>query len=153
MPARPSINTLLDFAQKESDISAKKLGQLASQQQEAIEKLHLLLEYRRNYQSRFQDAAKNGIDHIEWLNFITFMDKLDAAITEQRKSVTTAQANREAGGKEFQTCQRKLKSYNTLSKRYLESEMQQKMKYEQKEQDEFASHIDFHQDPKQLNNT
>ena len=93
MSVKPSLSTLLDFAQKESDISAKKLGQLASQQQEATEKLHLLLEYRHSYQSRFQDATKNGIDHIEWLNFITFMDKLDAAITEQRNSVSTAQAN------------------------------------------------------------
>lgn len=153
MSAKPSLNMLLDFARKESDLSAKKLGQLASQQQEAAEKLHLLLEYRHSYQSRFQDAAKNGIDHVEWLNFITFMDKLDAAITEQRKSVTTAQANREAGGKEFQTCQRKLKSYNALSKRYLEIESLQKVKHEQKEQDEFASHIGFHQNPKRLPNT
>lgn len=153
MSVKPSLSMLLDFAQKESDISAKKLGQLASQQQEATEKLHILLEYRHSYQSRFQDAAKNGIDHIEWLNFITFMNKLDAAITEQRNSVSTALANREAGGKEFQTCQRKLKSYNTLSKRYLEIETQQKMKHEQKEQDEFASHIDFHHNPKRLQNT
>lgn len=153
MSAKSSLSTLLEFAQKESDISAKRLGRLTLQQQEAAEKLHLLLEYRHSYQSRFQDAAKNGIDHIEWVNFITFMDKLDAAITEQRNNVTSAQANREAGGKEFQTCQRRLKSYKTLSKRYLEIETQQKMKHEQKEQDEFASHADLHQNLKRLYNT
>lgn len=153
MPARPSLNMLVEFAQKKSDASAKKLGQLATQQQEAAKKLHLLLEYRHSYQSRFQDAAKNGIDHVEWLNFIAFMDKLDAAITEQRKNVTSAQASREAGGKEFQTCQRKLKSYDTLSKRYQKIETQQKMKHEQKEQDEFASNIGFHQNSKQPHNT
>lgn len=153
MSAKPSLNILIDFAQKESDVSAKKLGRLASQQQEAAEKLHLLLEYRHSYQSRFQDAAKNGIDHVEWINFITFMDKLDAAITEQRKTVTTAKANREAGGKEFQSCQRKLKSYNTLSKRYLYIETQQKMKHEQKEQDEFTSCTNFHQNSKHPHDT
>jgi len=153
MPLKPSLNMLLDFAQKESDISAKKLGQLASKQKVAAEKLHLLLEYRHSYQSRFQDAAKNGIDHIEWLNFVAFMDKLDAAITEQRKNVTTAQASKEVGGKEFQNCQRKLKSYNTLSKRHLQMETQQEMKQEQKEQDEFTSNIGSNQNSKNLHNT
>jgi len=153
MSLKPSLNMLLDFAQKESDVSAKKLGQLASKQKVAAEKLHLLLEYRHSYQSRFQDAAKNGIDHIEWLNFVAFMDKLDAAITEQRKNVTTAQASKEVGGKEFQNCQRKLKSYNTLSKRHLQMETQQEMKHEQKEQDEFTSNIGSNQNSKNLHNT
>ncbi len=153
MPLKPSLNILLDFAQKESDVSAKKLGQLASKQKVAAEKLHLLLEYRHSYQSRFQDAAKNGIDHIEWLNFVAFMDKLDAAITEQRDNVTKAQASREVGGKEFQNCQRKLKSYNTLSKRYLQMETQQKTRHEQKEQDEFTSNISSNQNSKNSHNT
>ena len=152
MPAKPSLNILLDFAQKKSDASAKKLEQLASQQQQATEKLNLLLQYRHSYQSRFQDASQNGIDHNEWLNFITFMDKLDAAITEQRKNVTTAQVSKEAGGKEFRNCQRKLKSYDTLSKRYLQIESQQKIKHEQKEQDEFASNNSLHQISKHLHN-
>jgi len=153
MSLKPSLNILLDFAQKESDVSAKKLGQLASKQKVAAEKLHLLLEYRHSYQSRFQDAAKNGIDHIEWLNFVAFMDKLDAAITEQRDNVTKAQASREVGGKEFQNCQRKLKSYNTLSKRYLQMETQQKTRHEQKEQDEFTSKSSSNQNSKNLHNT
>ncbi len=153
MPLKPSLNILLDFAQKESDVSAKKLGQLASKQKVAAEKLHLLLEYRHSYQSRFQDAAKNGIDHIEWLNFVAFRDKLDAAITEQRDNVTKAQASREVGGKEFQNCQRKLKSYNTLSKRYLQMETQQKTRHEQKEQDEFTSNSSSNQNSKNLHNT
>ena len=139
MPEKSSLKSLLDFAQKESDASAKKLGQLTSQQHQAKEKLYLLLEYRQSYQSRFQDAAKNGIDHMEWLNFIKFIDKLDAAISEQRNNVTTAQANKEIVNIEFQTCQRKLNSFNTLSKRYQLREEQQKIKFEQKELDEFAS--------------
>lgn len=148
MSVKPSLNTLLDFAQKKSDASAKKLEHLNSQLHAATEKLNLLLQYRHTYQSRFQNASQKGVNHHEWINFISFMDKLDAAISEQRKNVFTAQTNKDAVGKEYQDYQRKVKSYHTLTQRYLRIETQQEMKDEQKEQDEFASNIGFHQKAK-----
>ncbi|MDP1559134.1 MAG: flagellar export protein FliJ [Nitrosomonas sp.] len=139
MSIKPSLRILLDHARRQSDTSAKKLGQLTSQHQQADKKLQLLLDYQHSYQCRLQDLAKTGIDHMAWLNFIAFMNKLDAAITEQRIKVTNARNNRETGGDEFLSCQRKLKSYDILSKRHQQTETQQQMKYEQKEQDEYAS--------------
>lgn len=133
---KQTLNMLLDHAQKRSDVSAKILGELTSHHQAAEQKLNLLLGYRRSYQEQFQEVSKNGIDHVEWLNFIAFIKKLDAAIAEQQQSVSVAQNNRAAGGKDFQSCQFKLKSYDTLSKRHQQTEMQQQVKFEQKEQDE-----------------
>ena len=97
------------------------------------------MQYRHSYQSHLQNFIEKGIDHIEWLNFIAFMNKLDAAITEQRQAVLHAQSKRIAGGNEFLSHQRKLKSYDTLSQRQQNAENQQQIKYEQKLQDEFAS--------------
>ena len=139
MPSTSSLKTLVDFAQKQNDASAKQLGQLNLQKQDAEKKLHLLLQYRQSYQAHFQDSAQNGIDHIEWLNFISFINKLDAAITEQRQTVLEAQSNRNIGNEAFLSCQRKLKSYNTLSHRQQRVESQQQIKNEQKQQDEYAS--------------
>lgn len=139
MSITPSLSILLDSAQKQSDAALKKLGQLASQQQQADQKLKLLLEYQNNYQSRLEHLAKTGINHNEWLNFNVFMTKLAAAITEQRISVTNSQNNRKAGGDIFLSCQRKLKSYRTLSERHHQIEAQKQMKNEQKVQDEHAS--------------
>ena len=139
MPSTSSLKTLIEFAQKQSDASAKQLGQLNLQKLDAEKKLHLLLEYRQSYQVHFQDSAQNGIDHIEWSNFISFINKLDAAITEQRQTVLEAQNNRNVGNEAFLSCQRKLKSYNTLSLRQQRAEEQQLMKNEQKQQDEYAS--------------
>ncbi len=141
MPIKPSLQILLDHAHKQSDDAAKKLGQLTSRQQQAEHKLYLLQEYRHSYQSKFQDSAKNGVNQANWSNFNAFMNKLDTAITEQLQNVENAISNREVGVTEFLMRQGKLKSYDTLSKRYQQIEIQQKIKSEQKEQDEFASNI------------
>ncbi len=142
MPIKQSsLQILLDHAQKQSDDAAKKLGLLTSQSQQAEQKLNLLLEYRHSYQSNFQDSAKNGVNQVNWSNFNAFMNKLDTAITEQRQNVEDANNSREVGGTEFRMRQGKLKSYDTLSKRYQQTEIQQQLKSEQKEQDEFASNI------------
>lgn len=148
MSVKPSLNMLLDFAQKKSDASAIKLVQLTTQLNAATEKLNLLLQYRDNYQSRFQNDSQQSIRHHEWINFIAFMEKLDAAITEQRKNVLATQTNKDAVVKEYQDYQRKVKSYHTLSQRYLRIETQQAMKHDQTEQDEFAANISFHQKAK-----
>lgn len=139
MPITSSLKLLLDLAQQQTDSSAKKLGKLNFQQQEAEKKLNLLLQYRHSYQLHFQDSIAKGIDHIEWLNFVAFMNKLDAAINEQRQAALHAQNKRIAGGDEFLSYQRKLKSYDTLSKRQQDAENRQQIKYEQKLQDEFSS--------------
>lgn len=144
MSIKPSLQILLDHAQKQSDDAAKKLGQLTSRRQQAEQKLHLLQEYRHSYQSNFQDSAKNGVSQASWSNFNAFMNKLDTAIAEQCQNVEDANNNREVGGTEFRMRQGKLKSYDTLSKRYQQVEIQQQIKFEQKEQDEFASNISPH---------
>ena len=139
MPTTSSLKLLLDLAQQRTDSAAKKLGKLNLQQQEAEKKLNLLMQYRHSYQSHFQNSSAKGIDHIEWLNFIAFINKLDAAITEQQQTVLYAQNKRIEGGNEFLSCQRKLKSYDTLSQRQHIEENQKQSKFEQKMQDEFAS--------------
>ncbi len=144
MPIKSSLQILLDHAQKQSDDAAKKLGQLTSRQQQAEQKLHLLQEYRHSYQSKFQDSAKNGVNQTNWSNFNAFMNKLDTAIAEQRQNVENANNDREVGGTEFRMRQGKLKSYDTLSERYQQIEIQHQIKSEQKVQDEFASNISPH---------
>ena len=139
MPTTSSLKLLLDLAQQRTDSAAKKLGKLNLQQQEAEKKLNLLMQYRHSYQSHFQNSSAKGIDHIEWLNFIAFINKLDAAITEQQQTVLYAQNKKIEGGNEFLSCQCKLKSYDTLSQRQHIEENQKQSKFEQKMQDEFAS--------------
>ncbi|MEI2658316.1 MAG: flagellar export protein FliJ [Nitrosomonas sp.] len=139
MPKKPSLKLLLDLVQQQTDASAKRLGKLNFQHQEAEKKLNLLMQYRQSYQSHFQDSKAKGIDHIEWHNFMAFMAKLDAAVNEQRQVVLHAHNKKIVGSNEFMSYQRKLKSYETLSQRHQDAENKHQIKQEQKLQDEFSA--------------
>ena len=139
MSDKSPLQKLLNLTQKQSDDSAKKLGKLNVQHQEAKKKLNLLLQYRKNYQIHLQNVAQDGIDHIKWQNYITFINKLDAAISEQKLAVKHAENNRDSGKIEYQSFQRKFNSYDTLSQRYQIIEKLKHKKTEQKELDEFTS--------------
>jgi len=134
-----SLQKLLELAQKQSDESAKKLGKLSLQYQEAEKKLKLLVEYRETYQKQLQDASQNGINHVEWRNFVTFINKLDTAIAEQKLALQYAEHNRRTGSEDYQSCQRKLNTYDTISQRHQSAKELNRKKLEQKDMDEFAS--------------
>ena len=139
MSAKPPLKKLLELAQKQSDDSVLKLGKLNVKCQEAQQKLDLLIQYRKNYQENLQQASQNGIRHIEWKNYTVFINKLDNAISEQRLAVKHAENDRNIGNDEFNSCQRKLKAYDTLHQHQLKLENQRQNKREQKELDEFTS--------------
>ena len=136
MPTSSSLKMLLNLARNRSDAAARRLGELNSREQEAEQKLRLLLGYRQDYQVRFQEFAKNGIDQAEWRNFREFMGKLDAAIAEQRKAVANSRNRMQAGRTDWHAQQRQLKSYDTLSQRQARAETLRAAKREQREQDE-----------------
>lgn len=136
MPTSSSLKMLLDLTQNRSDAAARRLGELNSREQEAEQKLRLLLGYRQDYQVRFQEFAKNGIDQAAWRNFREFIGKLDAAITEQRNAVENSRNRMQAGRTDWHAQQRQLKSYDTLSQRQERAETLRAAKREQREQDE-----------------
>ena len=129
---------MMEMEQQKPDDWARNLGQLNSRQQEVEKKLTLVLQYRQNYQLQLQSSIANGIDQIEWRNFNAFLNKLDAAVTEQRQAVLHAKTLTTIANNEFLACQRKLKSYSTLSKRQHMAETLKQNKLEQKLLDEFA---------------
>lgn len=134
-----TLKTLLDLAQDRSDAAATRLGRLNAQEQNAEQKLQLLLEYRQDYQARFQELSKNGLDQAKWLNFRAFMSKLDTAIAEQRKAVASSHDNVQVGRSDWHAQQHKLKSFDILSQRHRLTELNRASKQEQREQDEQTS--------------
>ncbi len=150
MSENESLQKLLEFARKQNDDSARKLGRLNVQYREAGQKLDLLLNYRQSYQLQLQNASRNGMDHAEWRNFIIFINKLDAAIAEQRHAVQHAENNHRTGRDEYQACQRKLNAYDTVSQRYQKITVLKQKKLEQKIMDEFASNRFARKNPDQM---
>lgn len=131
-----SLQPLVHLAQQKNDAATKKFGRLNQQQQAAQTKLDTLLQYRKDYQTRFQEAAQNGMSQSDMRNFQNFIQRLDEAIAQQRNANEQALNSVQTGRNDLQDTQRKMKSFDTLKQRHLESEKQLTAKSEQRQQDE-----------------
>ncbi|MDZ4200619.1 MAG: flagellar export protein FliJ [Gallionella sp.] len=131
-----SLQTLMNLAQHQTDTAIRKLGELNRLEKSVQEKLDMLMEYRKDYQSRLQVASQNGMDPAGLRNFQQFIYKIDAAIEQQRRALTQSQASTQRGRTEFDSTQRKLKSYDTLKQRHIVTQQKVAEKSEQRAQDE-----------------
>ena len=136
-----SLQPLMNLAQHQSESAIRKLGQLNKREQSAQQQLDMLREYRKDYQTRLQEATRNGMDPAELRNFQQFINKLDEAISQQLKAVEHSKASTQAGRGEFNTAQRKLKSFDTLQQRHIETQNKAAEKSEQKMLDEHTSRL------------
>ena len=136
MPKRFFLQPLMNLAQHQKDSATHKLGQLNKQQHNAQSKLETLKNYRRDYQTRLQESTKNGINPAELRNFQEFIHKLDEAISLQLKLVGQSKVSTQVGRVEFDTAQRKLKSFDTLQQRHIETQKKVDETSEQKTLDE-----------------
>ncbi len=134
-----SLQPLINLAKHQNDSATHKLGQLNKQQHGAQSKLEMLQQYRKDYQARMQESTKNGIDPAELRNFQGFINKLDEAISQQLKLVGQSKVSTQVGRGEFDTARRKLKSFDTLQQRHIETQKKVAEKSEQKSQDEHSS--------------
>lgn len=131
-----TLQPLLDLAHQKNDAATKKLGQLNQQQQSAQQKLSTLQQYRRDYQMKFQEAAQQGMGPTDLRNFQDFIDRLDQAIRQQQQVIEKAKTNVQTGRHELMDSTRKMRSFDTLAQRHVESEMKVEAKKEQRLQDE-----------------
>lgn len=136
-----SLQPLMNLAQHQNDSAIRNLGQLNKQQQSAQQKLDTLLEYRKDYQTRLQEATLSGMNPADLRNFQQFINKLDEAIGQQLKAVELSKASTQVGRGEFDTTQRKLKSFDTLQQRHIEAQTRIAVKYEQKTLDEHTGRL------------
>lgn len=141
-----TLQPLVDLAKHQNSSATLKLGRLNQQQQNAQSKLEVLQQYRRDYQARLQESTKNGIEPAELRNFQAFINKLDGAISQQLKQVGQNKASTQLGRGEFETTQRKLKSFDTLQQRHIESQKYIDKKSEQVIQDEHVNRSIAHKE-------
>ena len=136
-----SLQPLMKLAQHQNDSATRKLGLLNKQQQGAQQNLDTLMDYRKDYQARLQEAAQNGMSQADLRNFQHFIDKLDEAIGQQLKQVEQSKASTQAGRNEFDATRRKLKSFDTLQQRHIEEQKKAAGKSEQKMLDEHTGRM------------
>lgn len=136
-----SLQPLIDLTQHQNETATRKLGQLNRQEQNAQQKLDMLVEYRKDYQNRLQESSRAGMDQAQLRNFQHFINKLDEAISQQRRALEQSKVSTQIGRAEFNATQRKLKSYDTLHQRHIDAQKKLAEKSEQKALDEHTSRL------------
>ncbi|MBW8077499.1 MAG: flagellar export protein FliJ [Gallionella sp.] len=131
-----TLQPLMNLAQHQSESATRELGQRNKQQHDAQEKLDMLQRFRSDYQTRLQTSAQSGMDPATLRNFQEFINKLDEAIAQQSKVLAQSKIAVQTGRGEFDSTQRKLKSFTTLQERHLEVQKRVEAKSEQRILDE-----------------
>ncbi len=132
-------NRLKQLAEQKRDDHARTLGQLTGARNEAHDKLKLLLEYRRDYLARLDDAARAGIDGEGLRNFRTFLAQLERAIEQQTDAMSEAQQRVQAAQLAWRDQSRRVDSYQTLDDRRSDASAKDEARKAQKLLDEFAA--------------
>lgn len=139
-----ALETLIELATAASDEAAQRLGRAVSAAADADKKLELLVQYRDEYGERFNQSLRQGLSPSGYQNFRNFMDKLDAAIASQQKTVAQAQLMVDNERGQLQACEKKRLSYDALATRAQKQIEQREQKRDQKQMDEFASRALLH---------
>lgn len=139
MAINPALETLIELATSQTDEAAKRLGLAIRACDDTEQKLTMLLQYREEYEARFQTSLASGVTAAGYRNFQLFLDKLDTAIAGQQKIVNDAKRRIVDERSQWQSCERKRMSYDTLATRMLKAEERKANKLDQKLMDEFAT--------------
>lgn len=133
------LQPLLDLSNLRLDEATRQLGKLIAGEQEASQRVELLVQYRDEYHARFLDAASKGLGPDAWRNYQHFLGRLDQAI-EQARSLVAASKQRTAMGQKNWLDQRgKVKAFDTLAQRHQARMLHAENRYEQKQADEHSA--------------
>ena len=134
---------LIELAENETDDAAKFLGKTIRTHEETEKQLALLIQYRDDYLKRFQDGAASGLSTAQYLNFQSFIYKLDSAVDGQRQIVRDAEYRISIARSQWQACEKKRLSYNTLNNRAQAGAQKKEARQDQKQTDEHAARSFF----------
>jgi flagellar FliJ protein len=133
------LQSLLDLSNLRLDEATRQLGKLIASEQEASQRLELLIQYRDEYHARFLSAAGNGLGPDAWRNYQNFLGRLDQAIDQARTMVTTSKQRTALGQKEWIDKRGKVKAFDTLAQRHQARVAYAEAKHDQKQSDEHAA--------------
>lgn len=140
------LQTLLELSQQHLDDATRQLGKLISGEQEAHQRLSLLLQYRSEYQARFNADLGNGMRRDTLNNYRIFFSRLETAISQAEQMVAHSTARTAQGRQEWIERRGRKQAYDTLSQRFQERERRQENHREQKQSDEHAARKFSHKD-------
>jgi len=136
MPPSKRLRPVQRIATHRERDAARAFG--ASQQTLTMEeaKLEELRRYHREYQARFEQEARNGMDAGQLQSYRAFLVKLEVAIEQQKEVVAASQAQRQRQRQRWQKRYTRSQALDKVAARYQEEEKKQEEQREQKASDD-----------------
>lgn len=139
MSKSSTLDTLIELATDEAGKAAVQLGHSIRFATDAEQKLAMLIQYREEYGTRFQENLKTGLSAGDYRNYQHFIDKLDQAIADQQEIVHSARDRIDQDRSSWQSSEKKRASFDTLATRVQKAAQKKENRTEQKEMDEYAT--------------
>ena len=134
-----SFAMLKHLAEQRRDEWTRKLGAALARARAAEERLHLLVDYRRDYQGRLERAGRDGIKGAGLRNYQSFLANLELAIEQQAQTVDGITAEVTQLREHIAVEQRQVESFAVLLRRRARAEQQRENRRAQSLQDELAT--------------
>ncbi len=135
------LQTILDLSQMKLEEATRHLGELIASQQQAAERMEVLVQYRDEYRARFLDAAREGLSREQWRNYQSFLGRLEDAIGQAGEMVTHSRRQTEAGQQDWLDKRGRVKAFDTLAHRHQARESYTESRQEQKDLDEHSARL------------
>jgi flagellar FliJ protein len=135
------LQSILDLSQMKLEEATRHLGELISGQEQATQRMELLVQYREEYYARFLEAAREGLSREQWRNYQVFLERLDDAIAQAKQMMSQSQQMTAAGQQEWLHKRGRVQAFDTLAQRHQSRLNYAESRQEQKNLDEHASRI------------
>lgn len=129
---------VIAMAERAEREAARQLGHCQGLLSQAEVKLGELERYRADYQQQWLSEGRQGVSGQWLMNYQRFLSQLEAAIGQQRQSVTWHRANLNQARELWQQRHARLEGLRKLVQRYLDEARQAEDKREQKLLDELS---------------
>jgi flagellar protein FliJ len=133
------IKTIVDIKAAQEKTTLEALGASQRKLLALQSQIDGLKKYRQEYQDRFNQMGGDGIKVAQLLEFRSFMDKLDKAITGQEHSLEACKTDVVLKKKLWESMHQRTQSLQKVHNSALAAELMQASKLEQLEHDEYAS--------------
>ena len=137
------LSTVLELAQKDTEKATQEVGRLMNTREAATQKLALLSDYRNNYHQQMLNTAnaEGGIDITRLRNYTAFIDRLGAAVDQQKGTINALESQLEASRANWIEKQRREQSFDILRQRHMEELRLDQERRDRRENDEHAAKV------------
>ncbi|WNW11134.1 flagellar export protein FliJ [Pseudomonas sp. DTU_2021_1001937_2_SI_NGA_ILE_001] len=135
---------VVEMAESAERSAAQRLGHAQGQVNLAHNKLEELEQFRLNYQQQWIDKGGHGVSGQWLMNYQRFLNQLETAIGQQRKSLAWHQANLDRARGVWQQAYARVEGLRKLVQRYIDEARALEDKREQKLLDELSQRLPRH---------